>query len=297
MSLIVSIIVPTKDRGPAVESLLDSIKCLEGLRRIRPEIIVGDNDSRDNTWHLLCAASQDFPVPLTRVKVEVPGKSAVVNSALRLAKGKVLAFIDDDVTLDPRWLEALERFFSHGAYQVGQGRILLQEPDATDPEVKKLNKRFRTIPHLELEDPSTRLHSLNGANFAVRREALERVGHFDERLGPGASGTSEDVELARRFIRAGIHIGYMQEAVAYHRVDRARLTEEYFKCIHKKQGKSRLLIKDRSVPHIMFQLCRTATQYGINSVLAKDRKRYRSKGRVYHYLGMLEAKWNGQADR
>ena len=297
MSLSISIIVPTKDRGPAVQSLLDSMKRLDGLRRVRPEIIVGDNDSRDNTWHLLCAASQDFPVPLTRVKVERPGKSAVVNSALRLAKGRILAFIDDDVTLDPRWLEALERFFSHGAYQVGQGRIMLQEPDAADSEVKKLNKRFRTIPQLELEDPAIRLHSLNGANFAVRREALERVGHFDERLGPGASGTSEDVELAGRFIRAGIHIGYMQKAVAYHRVDRARLTEEYFKCIHKKQGKSRLLIKDRSVPHIMFQLCRMAAQYGINSVLAKDRKVYRSKGRVYHYLGMLEAKWNGQADR
>jgi GT2 family glycosyltransferase len=297
MSLTISIIVPTKDRGPAVELLLDSIKRLDGLRRLRPETIIGDNGSRDNTWHLLCAASQDFPIPIMRLKVEQPGKSAVVNSALRLAKGKILAFVDDDVTLNPQWLEAIERFFSHSAYQVGQGRILLQEPDAADPEVKKLNKRFRTIPHLELDEPAKRLHSLNGANFAVRREALERVGHFDERLGPGASGTSEDVELAGRFNQAGIHIGYMQEAVAYHRVDRARLTEEYFKCIHKKQGKSRLLIKDRSVPHIMFQLCRTATQYGINSVLAKDRKRYRSKGRVYHYLGMLEAKWNGRADR
>jgi hypothetical protein len=37
--------------------------------------------------------------------------------------------------------------------------------------------------------------------------------------------------------------------------------------------------------------------YGINSLLAKERGRYRSKGRIYHYLGMLEAKWTGQADK
>jgi hypothetical protein len=103
--------------------------------------------------------------------------------------------------------------------------------------------------------------------------------------------------LARRFARAGIAIGYMPEAIAYHRVDRTRLTEEYFKSIHKKQGKSRLVFKDRSVFHILFALCRMSFQYGIDSLVAKERRRYRSKGRIYHYLGMLEAKLNGRMDR
>ena len=106
--------------------------------------------------------------------------------------------------------------------------------------------------------------------------------------------------MARRFTRVGIGIGYMQEAIAYHRVDRSRLTEEYFKSLHKQhkqQGKSRLLIKDRSVPHILFEICRMTSLYGINSLLGKERRRYRSKGRIYHYVGMLEAKWTGQADK
>jgi hypothetical protein len=54
-----------------------------------------------------------------------------------------------------------------------------------------------------------------------------------------------------------------------------------------------LLFKDRSVVHILLALSRAALQYGIDSLIAKERRRYRSKGRVYHYLGMLEAKWNG----
>jgi hypothetical protein len=103
--------------------------------------------------------------------------------------------------------------------------------------------------------------------------------------------------LARRFTRAGISIGYMPESIAYHRVDRSRLTEEYFKALHKKQGKSRLLIKDRSVPHILIGICGMTTLYGINCLFSREQRRYRSKGRIYHYLGMLEAKWNSQADK
>jgi glucosyl-dolichyl phosphate glucuronosyltransferase len=292
-----SIIVATKNRAPMIQGLLDSMKKVAGLDRIRPQIIVGDNNSQDGTWEFLQRTAKNFPLPITLLKVKRPGKSAVLNDAVRAADGRILVFLDDDVTPDRRWLEASEKFFSQKTYQVGQGRIRLQSPDANDPQVQQLIQRFRTIPYVEYDKSTDRVHSLTGANFAVLRDALERVGPFDERLGPGASGTSEDIELARRFTRAGIGIGYMREAIAYHRVDRSRLTEEYFKSLHKKQGKSRLLIKNRSVPHILFGICGMTTLYGINCVFSGERRRYRSKGRIYHYLGMLEDKWNGQADK
>ena len=290
-----SIIVATKNRAPMIQELLDSMTKVAGLDRIRPQIIVGDNNSRDGTWELLQRTAKNFPVPIKLLKVKRPGKSAVLNDAVRTAEGRILIFLDDDVIPDHRWLEASEKFFSQKTYQVGQGRIRLQSPDANDPKVQKLMQRFRTIPYLEYDKATERVHSLTGANFAVLRDALERVGPFDERLGPGASGTSEDIELGRRFTQAGIGIGYMQEAIAYHRVDRSRLTEEYFKSLHKKQGKSRLLIKNRSVPHILFGICGMTTLYGFNCLFSRERRRYRSKGRIYHYLGMLEAKWNNQA--
>ena len=292
MTIDLTIIIPTKNRAPLIQALLESMRNLTGLDRIRPQIIVADNNSKDATWEILQEITRDFPVPITVIKVCRPGKSAVINEAVRLANGQILAFLDDDVTTDRGWLEAVERFVSQGGYQVGQGRIELQSPDADDPEVQRLIQRFRTIPKLDFDHTVQRVHSLNGANFTAMRKALDRVGLFDERLGPGASGTSEDVELAQRFARVGIGIGYMPDAIAYHCVDRARLTEEYFKSIHKKQGKSRLVIKDRSVFHILFDLCRMSLQYGIDSLVAKERRRYRSKGRIYHYLGMLEAKLN-----
>lgn len=123
------------------------------------------------------------------------------------------------------------------------------------------------------------------------------MGYFDERLGPGAAGASEDVDLAQRLRRSGISIGYMREAVVYHRVDQRRLTEDYFRTIHKLQGKSRMLMRDRGIMQIFFDLGRVMAQYAFHSIIGRERARYRSKGRIYHYLGMLETKWNGTKGR
>jgi GT2 family glycosyltransferase len=118
---------------------------------------------------------------------------------------------------------------------------------------------------------------------------FDRAGTFDVRLGPGASGTSEDVEFARRIRKAGFTIGYARHAVVYHRVDRSRLTESYFETIHKSQGASRLLFKRQSTGRIIMDLGRASALYSFYSIFGGERDRYRSKGRVYHYLGMLES--------
>lgn len=55
-----------------------------------------------------------------------------------------------------------------------------------------------------------------GANMAVRREAFERVGMFDERLGAGAAGCSEDSELWYRLLAEGWECRYEPSAVVFH---------------------------------------------------------------------------------
>jgi GT2 family glycosyltransferase len=227
------------------------------------------------------------------LNVSSPGKSAVLNQAIRRSTGEVLAFLDDDVVVDSSWLEEIENFFqSNRAHCVGQGRIRTGLGDAPDPEIRRLLQRYRTIPELEFPNDIGDLHSLNGANIAIRRTVFDRVGYFDERLGPGASGTSEDVELAQRIRKANMKIAYMNRAIVYHRVDRERLTEKYFKQTHWRQGASRFLMKKRSSAEIIYNLIRASGQYGYFTLFGNERDRYRSKGRIYHYLGMMDAKRN-----
>ena len=55
-----------------------------------------------------------------------------------------------------------------------------------------------------------------GANMAIRREAFERVGLFDVRLGAGATGCSEDSEFWYRLLAAGLSCRYEPAAVVHH---------------------------------------------------------------------------------
>ncbi len=293
LSASITVIIPTKNRCEMVRDLLNSLEKLRGLMRIKPKIIVGDNASTDSTWKILETRKANFPTELIPLSVSSPGKSAVLNRAIKCSTGEVLAFLDDDVTVDPSWLEEIEAFFQRNpAKCVGQGSIRTRLGDSSDPEIRRLLQRYRTIPQLEFSSDIGELHSLNGANIAIRRTVFERVGYFDERLGPGASGTSEDVEIAQRIRRAGIKIAYMPSAIVYHSVDRERLTEQYFKQTHWRQGVSRFLMKKRTSAEIVYNLIRASGQYGYFTLLGKERDRYRSKGRIYHYLGMMDAKRN-----
>jgi GT2 family glycosyltransferase len=290
MTIKLSIIIPTKNRARMVQTLLNSLRELVGLDKFQPQIIVGDNNSQDETSELLHTIAKNFPLPLTLLKVEERGKSAVMNEASRLARGDVLAFLDDDVVVQANWLCAVQQFFQEKEYQAAQGVIRIRPPRTENLEIHTLINRYRTIPNIDFGPEIEHFHSLNGANFAVSRLALDRVGPFDERLGPGASGTSEDVDFARRLYREGFKIGYMREAVVYHSIDPIRLTEDYFKTHHKRQGHSRVLMNDKGIGRIFFNLGRATAQFAFYSLGKSERDRYRSKGRIYHYLGMLETK-------
>lgn len=290
MTIKLSIVIPTRNRARMVQTLLDSLKEVVGLERYLPEIIVGDNNSQDETWKLLHTLTKSFPVPLTLLKVKKRGKSAVMNEASRTATGEVIAFLDDDVVVQADWLCAVQQFFQEKEYQAAQGVIRIRPPRSENREIHTLINRYRTIPSIDFGPDIKHFHSLNGANFAVSRQALNRVGPFDERLGPGASGTSEDVDFARRLCREGLSIGYMREAVVYHSIDPIRLTENYFKTHHKQQGHSRVLMSDKGIGRICFDLGRATAQFAFYSLGKSERDRYRSKGRIYHYLGMLETK-------
>jgi GT2 family glycosyltransferase len=285
-----TIIIPTKDRLDAIIKLLDSLRKLRELERIQPEIIIGDNNSTDETWEVLQRESRNYPVDLRLIRVTTPGKSAVMNEAICAATGGILAFLDDDVIVDPGWLQSINHFLKNNRYLVAQGVIRIPSPEAEDPQINRLLDRYRTIPRLEYGPEKQSVDSLNGANLVIYKEVFDRIGHFDQRLGPGAAGTSEDVELARRIVRAGFKIGYMRQAIVYHRVERSRLTDEYFKSLHRRQGFSRLAVENRGIMRITLSLVRSTMQYCFYSLVGRERKRYRSKGRIYHYLAMLEAK-------
>ncbi|HYC23760.1 MAG TPA: glycosyltransferase family 2 protein [Candidatus Bathyarchaeia archaeon] len=287
-----SVIVPTRDRAESLRHLLAS------LDRLNPpsvpfEIVIADNGSTDETPRLLAEWRAAAPARVV-VRVNEQGKSRALNAAITASRGQLLAFLDDDVEVDPAWLAEVWEYFTRRDVVAAQGSVLWPDEATSDPELYALLDRYRTIVHLDLDNDAPRT-KLTGANMAVRRHTLGVVGVFNEKLGPGAAGLSEDNELADRIRAHGGRIGYMSKARVTHEIDRSRLTEEYFREYHRRQGRSRFAYKHNGIAtSILPNLVKAIFSYVVYSAIGNVRKQYRAKGRYYHYREMLDLALKGR---
>jgi GT2 family glycosyltransferase len=290
----VSVIVATHDRVSSLRLLLDGLSRLNGREAIPFEVIVANNAGNDATAELVAKTAREYSASGVAVRVvrePLPGKCRAQNAAIREARGSILAFLDDDVKVTPQWLRAVHDFFKKGAFEVMQGAILMPPEIRNDQEFLRAYHRYRTIPFVQYNPGRREITTLTGANMGMRRELFSRVGLFDERLGPGRSGISEDVEFAQRIIRLGGRIGYEPKAAVYHEVDWSRLTEAFFRLRHEQQGRSRLIYKRNSPFSIIANLMRSIWGFGWYSLVGNERRKYRAKGRYFHYMAMLSEKF------
>jgi GT2 family glycosyltransferase len=289
-----SIIIATYERVASLERLLASISKYFGQSPIGYEIIVANNSRHHDIAKRLEAAfercQREYAERFRSVREPEPGKCRAQNRAIEVATGKILAFFDDDVQVTSNWLSVAWEFFRDGVYDAMQGPILVPPEMENDQEFLRAQRKFRTISFIQYRPRVSEIKTLTGGNMAIRRDVFARIGLFNEQLGPGRSGISEDVEFAQRLIKSGGRIGYNPQAAVYHEVDWSRLTEDFFRQRHEQQGRSRLLYKNQSLASILPNLMRSVWSFGWYSALGNERKKYRSKGRYFHYRAMLAEK-------
>lgn len=220
-----AVIVCTRDRPQALATCLAA---LGAQHRPPGEILVVDN-SCDGNARAVAAAR-----PGVRWLHEPrPGLSVARNAGLRAARLPLVAFTDDDTRAHPNWTaELADAFQRHPEADAVTGLVL---PAALDTEAERFFQfdmggfgsrhvpvRFDRRFFSAARSPVPRVwHIGAGANMAFRRAVFERVGGFDERLGAGAAGCSEDSELWYRILAAGGVCLYEPRAVVdhHHRAD------------------------------------------------------------------------------
>ncbi|HUI06646.1 MAG TPA: glycosyltransferase [Verrucomicrobiae bacterium] len=283
----ISVIVATRNRVASLRRLLAS------LDRLQPppvpyETVIVDNGSTDDTPRVLGGWAARGGARQT-LRVEQPGKSRALNAAIKVSHGDALVFVDDDVVVDPSHLRELWDYFATHDCAAAQGAVLWPPEAKADPDLRQLLQRYRSCIVRADFPPDTPQNSLRGANIAVRRAVFEKVGPFNECLGPGAAGFSEDDELADRIRATGGWIGYVRRAEVVHEIDRSRLTEEYFRRRHRLQGRSRFLYKQRGLlSSILPNMVKAAFYYVYFGLVGDVHRQYRAKGRWFHYREMLE---------
>ena len=287
-----SIIIATSGRVDRLRRLLDSLCSVRGGEEIKPEIIVANNAPDETAARGVEAVVREYEALrgncCRQIREPLPGKCRAQNKAIPHARAAILIFLDDDVEVTPGWLQAINNFFASNPHAAMQGSILMRDEDRKDPKLYEALERYRTIDFIDYSyPPGADLKTLTGGNIAVRREVFERVGLFDDRLGPGQGGFSEDVEFAQRLLKAGMRIGYEPRAAVYNEIEPNRLTEEYFRIRHERQDRNRLIHKRNSVLTIFPNLIRSVWTFSWYSLMGNERRKYRAKGRYFHYRAML----------
>jgi glycosyltransferase involved in cell wall biosynthesis len=227
-----SVIIATYNRASVLEETLAS---LAGLRPAAPwEVIVVDNNSADHTRQVVERAAARFPVPLQYVFEREQGRSAALNRGFQTATGRILVTTDDDVRVEVDWLDRIEAGFATHACDYLGGRV---QPLWGGPAPHWLPQTggllWAAIALLDYGPQPLQFGKRVplGVNMAFRRDAIERVGRFDTRIGRKA-GTLLGQEVREWCLRAraaGLKGFYVPDVVVHHLIPAERLTKRYFR--------------------------------------------------------------------
>jgi GT2 family glycosyltransferase len=196
----ISVVVPVKDGADYLRASLPPL-----LASLPPdaEVIVSDDGSRDGS----AEAALRLGVRVIRHE-RTTGPAAARNRGARAARAPLLVFLDADVRVRPDTLERLAEAFADARLAAAFGSYD-DEPAATSWVSRYKNLAHHFVHQRSREDASTFWAGCG----AVRREAFEAAGGFDERyLRPSI----EDVELGYRLRKAGLRIRLVRAARASH---------------------------------------------------------------------------------
>jgi GT2 family glycosyltransferase len=223
----VTVAIATLDRP---ERLRRCVSAILAGSVLPSEIVIVDQSADEATATMVEAANWADRLPIRYLRQSRLGLAASRNLAIEHASQPIVAFTDDDCVPDSGWLATLLAAFEDGdSPDVVTGAVLpLEAENGALHPVSTRTCRTRAL----YRGRSLPWAVGTGGNAAVRRDWLERVGGFDERLGAGSRGQSaEDLELFYRLLRGGAVVRYEPDAVVFHEqqtVDaRIRRTQAY----------------------------------------------------------------------
>ena len=237
----ISVIICTFNRPLYLEKSLD---CLEQqtLHKNEYEIIIVDSGASENTTDLLKKYRDDTEIHL--IRVQEAGLSEARNAGIRYAKGKILAFLDDDAIVSHDWLIQILSAFSTcgpGICACGGKVDLIWEEERP----AWLNEKMLVyLGKFDRGDTKQYVNGLIGLNMAFDKRVFEKIGFFDTNLGRigGCLLSGDEVEFFNRMRIHNLRIVYSPEIHAWHHVVRERITKDFFYNRYYWQGCSEAII-------------------------------------------------------
>jgi glycosyltransferase involved in cell wall biosynthesis len=228
----ISVLICTYNRSQTLGPTIESVIAQKFPWSSNWEILIVDNNSRDETRQVVEGFQRQYPGRIRYVFEPQQGISHARNAGIREAQGEILVFIDDDETAEAGWLQNLTANLHSGEWAGAGGRVL-PPSSFSPPNWLSINSPFASGPLASFDrgvNAARLVEPPFGANMAFRKEVFERLGGFRTDLGRAGKNliSNEDTEFGRRAMGAGLGLRYEPSSVTRHPVEENRLQKEYF---------------------------------------------------------------------
>ncbi len=202
-----SIVIPTRGRPAYLQVALSSI--VPQARAVGAEVLVIDDAGAS---HEAREQAQRLGARYEPHEREL-GLNVARNTGVERSGGELVVFVDDDIEASPGWLQALlTAACEYPDVDVLAGRI---RPRLEGRSPHTCGREGPPITTLDLGERDTEARYAWGANMAIRRDALERVGPFDVSLEHG--GDEQEWQDRLRAREPGARVLYVAGAAVDHR--------------------------------------------------------------------------------
>jgi len=223
----VTVAVCTRDGAERLPQCLDSLVALAYPADLL-DLLVVDNAPQDDATRRLVA----FHYPSIRYVAEPrPGLDHARNCAIAAGTGVIVAFTDDDVSVDAGWVDAISRVFvDEPDVDAVTGLVVADEIDVEPQRLFELyggfgrgfDRQFHRVDTVSREKAARRHAGAGrfgtGANMAFRRRVFDRIGGFDPALDVGTpTNGGGDLEMFFRVLKEGGTLVYEPSAIVRHR--------------------------------------------------------------------------------
>ena len=169
MTPAVSIVIPTQRRPGGLAVAMASALAQSGVDPTTVELVVADNDQVPSARAAVEAAATAAPFPVLYVHEPAPGVANVRNRALSVARGALIAFLDDDQDAPAGWLAGLLAVQAAARADVVFGPVHARAPEGVVTHRAYFERFFS-----RLDDSAEGLidHFYGCGNSLIRRAAL-----------------------------------------------------------------------------------------------------------------------------
>jgi glucosyl-dolichyl phosphate glucuronosyltransferase len=234
-----SIVICTFNRIDSLTKTLLSLEQSTIPSMVQLELIIVANGCNQEVIEKIKKHLCRYPIDSRLIEEPLANLSNARNLGIKYSYLDLIAFLDDDVLVDPAWAMEVMSAFSDQSVDILGGKVELHFDGVNIPE-------WLDVYHRRLLSENVRGESLRpagvsdvfGCNFVCRRSVFRSLGGFNTSLGRAGDEklAGEEAELIFKALRCDFRVWYSPMAKVKHLVTAERLRLDYLRACAKGAG-------------------------------------------------------------